>query len=241
MARKVLAETTPAPFVGFGAGALPFFESLAANQTRDWFLANKTIYETQIRDPLGALVEALVFAFAAHDIPLTGDAKRSLFRINRDVRFAKNKNPYKTNAGAVMTRDGIKMSNGLLYIQIGGEDGSMMAAGFYGPEPKDLATLRHAIADKPESWVEVESTLAEAGLGLSMGDALTRPPKGFEAFAASPVGEVLKRRNFVTSRPMAPGRLRDVALIDDIVDFTISALPLLRFGWRALDRARVGP
>ena len=241
MARKVLAETTPAPFVGFGADALPFFESLAANQTRDWFLANKTLYETQVRDPLGALVEALAFAFAAHDIPLTGDAKRSLFRINRDVRFSKNKNPYKTNAGAVMTRDGIKMSNGLLYIQIGGEDGSMMAAGFYGPEPKDLATLRHAIADRPDAWDEVESALADAGLGLSMGDALTRPPKGFEAFAASPVGEVLKRRNFVTSRPMAPDRLRDVALIDDIVDFTNSALPLLRFGWRALERARVGP
>lgn len=240
MARKVLAEPTPAPFVGFGAGALPFFDSLARNQTRDWFLANKTIYETQIRDPLGALVEALAFAFAAHDIPLTGDAKRSLFRINRDVRFSKNKTPYKTNAGAVMTRDGIKMSSGPLYIQIGGEDGSMMAVGFYGPEPKDLATLRHAIADQQEAWDEVESALAEAGLVLSMGDALTRPPKGFEAFATSPINEMLKRRNFVTNRPINPDRLRNVALIDDIVDFTISALPLLRFGWRALDRARVG-
>jgi uncharacterized protein (TIGR02453 family) len=90
MARKSPEDTPPAPFNGFGPGALPFFHDLGANQTRDWFLANKAVYEGQVRAPLAALVEALAFAFAAHDIPLTGDPKRALFRIHRDVRFSKD-------------------------------------------------------------------------------------------------------------------------------------------------------
>jgi uncharacterized protein (TIGR02453 family) len=217
------------PFTGFGPGALPFLEGLAANQTRDWFLANKPVFERDLRAPLGALVEALAFAFAAHDLPLTGDAKRSLFRMHRDVRFSKDKSPYKTNAGAVLTRDGLKTSDGLLYIQVGGEGGSFMAAGFYHAEPTDLAALRHAIADDGERWPTLRDTL---------GEGLTRIPKGFEAHAGAPIAPVLKLRNFVVRREIAAERLREAELIDDIVDFAGAALPLLRFGWNALDRAR---
>jgi len=238
MARAPLVETVSAPFTGFGPGALPFLEGLAANQTRDWFLEHRPMFERDLRGPLGALVEALAFAFAAHDIPLTGTAKGSLFRMNRDIRFSKDKRPYKTNAGATMTRDGVKMSNGLLYIQVGGEDGSMMAAGFYAAEPKDLATLRQAIAADPEHWLGLESRLADAGLALSMGEGLTRMPRGFEHLASSPAANALKLRHLVVSRPITPERLADTALVDDIAGFTAEALPLLRFGWRALDRAR---
>jgi len=238
MARKPPADAPPPPFAGFGAGALPFFADLAANQTRDWFLEHRADYERDVKGPLGSLVHALAFAFAAHDIPLTGDARRSLFRLNRDVRFSNNKAPYKTNAGAVMTRDGTKNTLGMLYVQIGGDEGSFMAVGFYGAEPKDLAALRHGVADRAEQWLEVVAELAEAGLAPSMGHALTRLPKGFEDHAGSPIADALKMRNFVVSRPIAPPDLERVELIDDIVAFTAAALPLLRFGWSALDRAR---
>lgn len=241
MARKPTDEVTARPFAGFGPGALPFLRDLAANQNREWFLANKPTFERDLHAPLGALVDALAFAFAAHDISLTGDAKRSLFRMNRDVRFSKDKSPYKTNAGAVMTRDGLKTSNGLLYIQIGGEAGSFMAAGFYHADPKDLAVLRQAIVEDEQRWLDLEGALAEAGLPLGMGDALIRTPKGFEAYARSPVVEALKRRNFVVTRQIPVERLAETALIDDIVAFAEIALPLLHFGWRALDRARTGP
>jgi uncharacterized protein (TIGR02453 family) len=238
MARNTPAETAAPPFTGFGPAALPFLEGLAANQTRDWFLANKPIYERDLRGPLGSLVESLAFAFAAHDIPLTGDARRSLFRMHRDVRFSKDKSRYKTNAGAVLTRDGLKNSNGLLYIQIGGEGGSFMAAGFYHAEPDDLGTLRRAIAEHAERWLALEVGLGDAGLALGGGDAMTRLPRGFEDHAGSPVAPSLKLRNFVVRRPIAAKRLHDPGLVDDIVEFTSAALPVLRFGWSALDKAR---
>ncbi|MDB5482041.1 MAG: hypothetical protein JWO83_3094 [Caulobacteraceae bacterium] len=242
MARPSTNPPAPGPFTGFGAGALPFYEALAANQNRDWFQANKDLYETQVRAPLAALVEALSFAFAAHDIPLTGDPKRALFRIHRDVRFSKDKSPYKTNAGAVITRDGAKGSPGLLYIQVGGQrdggQGSFIGIGFYGLEPKDLGTVRHAIADEAERWLAIRSGLSAAGLDFSMGYAMARLPKGFEAHAGSPVADALRLRNFIVSRPIAADRLQDPTLIDDIVSFASAGLPLLRFGWSALDRAR---
>jgi uncharacterized protein (TIGR02453 family) len=226
-----------APFNGFGPNALTFFESLAANQDREWFAANKHVYENEVRAPLAALVDALSFAFAAHDIPLVGDPKRALFRIHRDVRFSKDKSPYKTNAGAVITRDGAKESPGLLYVQVGGT-GSFTGVGFYGLEPKELAVVRHAIADAPERWLALRSDLNEAALDFSMGYAMTRLPKGFEDHAGSPIADTLKLRNYIVSRPIAAERLQDPDLVHDIVQFTAAGLPLLRFGWNALDRAR---
>lgn len=238
MAKAAAAPAPTGPFTGFRPAALGFLRDLAANQTREWFQENKAVYEREVKAPLGALVDALAFAFAAHEIPLGGDAKRSLFRIHRDVRFSKDKRPYKTNAGAVLSRDGSKSTMGMLYVQIGGEDGSFMAVGFYAPDPAATTALRRGVADRPERWIATLEALSEAGLALSMGQAQSRIPRGFEAYAGTEIAESLKLRNFVVSRPIADARLGDVELIDDIVEFAAAARPLLEFGWSSLDRAR---
>ena len=91
MAKAKLKETTaPAPFRGFSPRLFEFFEGLAAHQTRDWFLAHRADYDENVKAPMTAIVESLALAFAAHDIPLTASAERSLFRLNRDVRFSKD-------------------------------------------------------------------------------------------------------------------------------------------------------
>jgi uncharacterized protein (TIGR02453 family) len=136
-----------------------------------------------------------------------------------------------------MTRDGAKQSNGLLYIQIGGTQGSFIGVGFYGLEPADLAVLRHAIVDAPERWRSVEAELKAAGLELSKSHALARLPKGFEAHAGAAFAETLKLKHLIVSQPIAAERLGEAALIDDIVALARAGLPLLRFGWSALDRA----
>ena len=100
-------------FQGFGPDALPFFKALAFHQTREWFEENRATYEAQIKAPFGDLVEDLASAFAKSGIPLRGDRKASLFRLNRDIRFSKDKSPYKTHAGAVLTRGGAKDDAGL--------------------------------------------------------------------------------------------------------------------------------
>ena len=121
-------------FSGFGPQAVPFFKALAFHQTKDWFEFNRAIYEGEIKGPLGDLVEELTARFAKAKTSLKGDRKASLFRINRDVRFAKDKSPYKTNAGAVLSRTGAKNDPGMLYVHVSAE-GCFAAAGFWQPEP----------------------------------------------------------------------------------------------------------
>jgi uncharacterized protein (TIGR02453 family) len=227
------------PFTGFGPEALSFFQALVLNQNREWFQAHQGTYETHIRRPLGAFVEALAMAFAAHDVPLTGSAKSSIFRINRDVRFSKDKSPYKTNAGAVLSRDGTKAGKGILYFQVGGAEEAFAGVGFYGPEPEDLAAIRRAIAATPERWLETEDVLKEEGLVLTRGHALARMPKGFEHLAASPVAEALRLRNFIVARTIPRARLFEAALVNDVFGFANAAMPLLAFGRSAIDGAKV--
>ena len=234
-----LSQPSPAvqAFRGFTPEVFGVLEGLATHQSRDWFLDNKAAYEAEVRFPLGTLVEALAFAFAAHDIPLTGDAKRSLFRVNRDIRFSNDKRPYKTNASAVLSRDGTKAGKGILYVQVGGpERVAFMAAGFYGLEPPAIDALRRGMADHSDRWAETEAALTAADLALSREGALLRLPKGYEAFKDAPSAETLKLRNFTVSRPIPVARLYGPEVIDDIVAFTRQAMPLLDFGWSALAR-----
>lgn len=235
-AAAAAAERAPAvaAFSGFTPRATAFFTALRENNNRDWFLGHKADYERDVRAPLGALVETLAFAFAARDISLRGDAKSALFRLNRDIRFSKDKNPYKTNAGAVLSRDGTKAGKGLLYFQIGGAADAFMALGFYAPDPQDLAAFRGAIAAAPQAWLKTELALRKESLALSRDDALVRMPKGFEGEAGSAVADVLKLKHFVVRRQVAEQQLYRPALVDDIVAFALAGRPLLDFGWRTL-------
>jgi uncharacterized protein (TIGR02453 family) len=129
-------------FEGFGAKALPFFKALKFHQSKDWFEENRALYEDDVLKPFVALLEDLTATFAKGRLPLKADGKRSIFRIHRDVRFARDKSPYKTHAGAVMTRSGSKNDQGLLYIHIDPE-GCFAAAG--------LARSRERSGSNPSS------------------------------------------------------------------------------------------
>ena len=110
-------------------------------------------------------------------IPIKGDRKSSLFRIHRDVRFSKNKDPYKTNAGVALTRSGGKNDPGVLYFHLSPEE-CFFAAGFHLPEPDQLARLRAAAARAPKPFKAMTAKLRKAGLALSRrGCAQARPAR----------------------------------------------------------------
>lgn len=111
-------------FSGFASADLAFLTGLAAHNDREWFAAHRGAYDTGLKPALADLIAATSTACAARDIPLSGDPKRSVFRIHRDTRFSKNKAPYKTHVSCTLTRDGQKMSPGMMYIHIEPEGGS---------------------------------------------------------------------------------------------------------------------
>ena len=221
-----------AAFEGFGPKALDFFRALGFHQSKAWFDENRGLYESDVKAPLVALVGALSEGCAEAGLPLRGDG-RSLFRLNRDIRFSKDKRPYKTNGGAILSSDGSKKAPGLLYVHVDPE-GCFVAAGFWHPEPPQLLALRKAIATDPKRFGAVLAELRKAGLSLGDGEALRRLPKGFEGVTDEAAGAAIRMRNLVVRRPVPDARLGSPALAGDILDFAKDAEPLLRFGWDAL-------
>jgi uncharacterized protein (TIGR02453 family) len=224
-------------FRGFGPQALPFFKGLAFHQTREWFEANREIYERDIKAPFGDLIDDLSAALAKSGSPLRGSRKASLFRLNRDVRFSRDKNPYKTQAGGVLTRSGAKNDKGHFYIHIA-PDGCFAAAGFYYPEPPDLLRYRHAIAQAPKQWTRLIAGLAKKGLALSDENALQRLPRGFESVEDPAIAAAVKRKSFICSRKIAPERIASPDLLGELRVFARDSSPLLEWGWAALQVKR---
>ena len=224
-------------FQGFGPQALPFLKALAFHQTKQWFEANRATYESDLRTPMGDLVEQLSAAFAKAKIPLKGDRKSSLFRIHRDVRFAKDKSPYKTNVGAVMTRFGKKNEPGLFYVHVA-HDGCFTAAGFYEPEPEALARLRSAMARAPKAWKQTLAKLDAKGLAPSDEYAMKRNPRGFEEIEDADAAAGVRLKSIIVRRPLPDKRLAEAELVDDLIAFAKDALPLLSWGWDALTDVR---
>jgi uncharacterized protein (TIGR02453 family) len=222
---------------GIPAEALDFLRGLAANNNKAWFEANRATYERAVKAPVTALVAAVSAELARRDLPLEGDPKRSTFRIHRDTRFSKDKSPYKTNVGTLWHRQGGKKpGGGVLYLHLAPE-GCFAAAAFYQPEPETLDCIRERIRVHPGRFLEAQAALARAGLELSREDMLSRMPRGFEDLKESDVAEALRRRHFIVRRNLTPEQVHGPGLVAALVAMAADSLPLLRFGWAAVDEA----
>jgi len=221
-------------FTGFPDGAFRFLRDLAEQQNRQWFDENKSVYEDEVRWPMVALIADLTTACTQRGLPLQAEPRRSIFRIYRDVRFARDKSPFKTNIGAVLTRDGSKDSPGLLYINIQ-PDRCFIAAGFYHPKPDWLQAIRTHITSKPQAWRAMNAELAKHALRLSVDEtAMKRLPRGFETVTEPDLASAVKRRHFIIRQPIQDTLAQSDALVPVVMDFAERAQPLLTFGWRAV-------
>jgi len=218
-------------FAGFSPDFESFFQELAAAQDREWFQANKKRYEAVVKEPMRDFVVAVNAALAERRVPLSGDPKRSVTRINRDVRFSTDKSPYKTYTAATFTREAGEMSPGLLYVSLSADE-CFAGVGFYAVDPADLAAMRTAIAAQPDAWATVTEGLTRHGHPLEHGEALKRMPKGFESHVDSPIADDLRLKAHVCKLRLDPGQLGPT-LPAQIADFAAGSVALLIFGWRA--------
>ena len=224
----------PPRFAGFRPAAFAFFNELRENNDPAWFKPRKALYEAEVLAPFRDLIIAVGAALDQAGLPLVGDPKRGIFRIYRDVRFSPDKRLYKTHAGAVLTRSGSKRDPGLLYLHVAPGE-SMVAAGFWHPEPELLSRLRRAIINDPESFVAMVAGLAAAGYPISSDERLSRPPRGFEAAKGTPIADYVGWKSFTAHASLTDAEMQSPALVDRIIDFTRTALPLLEWGWAVAD------
>ena len=184
--------------------------------------------------PFRELIAVVGAALHEAGLPLIGDARHAIFRIYRDVRFSPDKRLYKTHAGAVLTRSGRKRDPGLLYLHVAPAE-SMVAAGFWHPEPDLLRRLRQAVLESPDEFLAIADGLAAAGSPLSSDEQLSRPPRGFEAAKGTKVAEYVGWKSFTAHAALSDHEMQSPVLVDRIVEFARVALPLLEWGWAVVD------
>lgn len=126
-----------------------FFKDLENNNTREWFHDNKARYDAVVQQPFYELVEDLMYRIAGEEPELDLTPKNAIFRIHRDVRFSKNKEPYKLHMAAHIVHGGRKSELPGLYVHVGNRE-CMVGGGVYMPSKEQLHSIRHAIATAPD-------------------------------------------------------------------------------------------
>ncbi len=165
---------------------LNFFIELAANNHKDWFDANRKRYEKSVRDPFKDFVQHMIDRVAEKDDAFKGlEPKHCIFRINRDIRFSKDKTPYKLMVSAVVAPEGKKSKavNGV-YFELGPEH-LRIYGGVYEIDKDDLLTLREGIAADPKKFKQLytEPNFVET-FGELQGDKNKIIPKHLKDAAA---------------------------------------------------------
>ena len=220
----------------FTPASLTFLRGLARNNRRDWFEAHRADYETAILRPMREFVEEMDVRLARLAPEIVGDPKRSLFRIYRDVRFSKDKSPYKTHAACwffhrdATHRVGQESHGGgagfYFHVQPGG---CLDAGGIWMPPREALGKIRDAMAAKPAAFTRVVSAPATVHrFGALDEDAvLTRVPRGYDP--DHPAAKWLRYQSFTLGRALSDAQVTSARLPALVAEDFAAMLPLVRW------------
>src|SRR6202012_5716951 len=179
MSRAVKAFSEPAvPY--FRPEALKFLRNLARHNDREWFQPRKAEFETELKEPMLAVLRKITDALLEFAPSHVRPAEKALFRIYRDTRFSSDKRPYKTHIAAWWSHQGLQKTSGAgYYFHVSAKE-VVLAAGAYMPEKEQLAAIRHWLLDHHDEFRKLLNKPAVRKTFTEFeGSALTRPPKGF--------------------------------------------------------------
>ena len=212
-----------------------FLKELNQNNTREWFQDHKDRYRSTVQEPLLGFISdfsdplhGISPEFVADPRPTGG----SMFRIYRDVRFSKNKNPYKTHAAAQFRhRAGRDAHAPGFYLHL--EPGNVfVGAGSWHPGREALDSIRFAIAENPDQWLALVTEPRFSERHSLVGDSLKRPPRGFNP--EHPLIDELKRKDFISVENFTQQQACSAGFIDLVADSFRLAAPLVRFLTKAV-------
>ncbi len=209
---------------------LKFLKSLKKNNNKPWFDAHRKDYESAKED-FATFVQAVIYKHGKKDKTISQlKAKDCMFRINRDVRFSKDKSPYKTNMGAYINRGGKKSVFGGYYFHC--EPGeSFMGGGLWMPMPPELNKVRQEIDYNFNEFKKIVQSKKFKSiykdLSRSVEYVLTRVPKGYEP--TNPAAEYLKMKSFVALASLKDSDITSKNLISKTVEAFEALQPLVEF------------
>lgn len=209
-----------------------FLRELKENNDREWFKANQDRFEEHVRGPALDFISEFsepLYGISEH---FTADARKvggSLFRIQRDTRFSKDKTPYKTHVGIhfrhVATRDDVHAPGFYLHLEPGA---SFAALGLWHPATADANAIRRAIVEDPAGWKKAAYGKRFTDLyGKLEGESLKWPPRGFDP--DQPSIEDLKRKDFIASARLRQSDITSASFLRIYGDTVKAGVPFMRF------------
>jgi uncharacterized protein (TIGR02453 family) len=237
--RAAPARTTTthdAGFAGFPTAAFTFLKGLTDNNNREWFEARRDTYEQSLRVPMKELIEEMDARLATFAPEITGTAKGSMFRIHRDIRFSKNKSPYKTNAACWFFHRDSKGNVGQDAVHGGAgmyfhlEPRACFAGGGVWMPPSPVLKRVRAALDVGHEEFEsiVKAKPFRKILGeLSTEALLKRMPRGFDP--EHPAGDWLRYQSFTAGAPLKQADVTSSALPDRLEEVFRTLTPLVRW------------
>ncbi len=212
-----------------------FLKDLAANNDRDWFSENRARYESSVKEPALAFIASFAPRLRKISPHFRADARAqggSLFRIYRDIRFSKDKSPYKTHTGIQFRHEAGKDAHCPgFYLHL--EPGRIfMGAGIWHPDAQTARSIRERIVARPGEWKRATRSKAFTETFKLEGDSLKRPPRGFDP--SHELMEDLKRKDFIASTKLTQKAVLSPGFLDELTHLCERSSPLMRFLCRAV-------
>ncbi len=215
---------------------LTFIKNLTKNNNKPWFDENRQAFEEAKAD-FENLVKNIISSFGKIDADIAPlEAKNCIFRQYRDIRFSKDKTPYKEHIGASFDKGGKKSGFAGYYLHIQPGNKSMAGGGIWMPEAEQLKKIRQEIDYNQEEFAGIinEAEFKKIYGGLAEGEfKLSREPKGYEK--DNPAIEFLKLKSIVATQPISDAALVSKDLLQNIISAFSALMPLIKFINRSLE------
>lgn len=207
------------------AKTFQFLQNLKQNNSKDWFLANKKEYENAYENAY-VFANDLIQRMNTIDEIETPNGKKAIFRIYKDVRFSKDKTPYKTHIGGHLTR-ATKLRRGGFYFHIEPEN-SFVGGGFWNPNPEDLKRIREHISYEPERLQTILNSNSFKSNFVSLkGEKLKTAPKGFDK--NDPAIDLINFKQFLISKPFTDSDVLSDNYLDEVFNTFKAMLPFFDY------------
>jgi uncharacterized protein (TIGR02453 family) len=216
-------------FAGFPEQGFRFLRQLKQHNDRDWFRERKQDYVQHVEEPMGRLMLSVAETCRKRGIDLQTRRKNPVMRVYRDIRFSKDKRPFKTHVGADLRRS-FTDSECLLYVHLS-PDESFTAAGVWQPARDLLQAWRKAMVHDPARFEKMIWGLKRGKLELSEQHTLSGMPRGLAQYSCEPIGRWLKLTSFVVHRPLTTKECASPDLVKTVVGFAMESKPLFEFAW----------
>jgi uncharacterized protein (TIGR02453 family) len=212
------------------AKSFKFLRDLAANNNREWFQANKHRYEDELREPALQFVRDFAPHLADISPYFRADPRRSggsMFRIYRDVRFSKDKRPYKTYTGLQFRHEQGKDAHCPgFYLHLEPRE-IFMGVGIWHPDGETLRAIRAAIDEHPERWKKITRARRFTDTFELAGDSLKRAPQGYDT--DHPLIEDLRRKDFIAVTRLTQKQVTSPGFVEDFAKLCKKGSSLVEF------------